>query len=102
MDEERRMPSAYAGQERAISRLRDHVAALVEGRWVDQEIVQDEIDSLFGPDGPSISGRLKTEFEAAELALRICVEVGAPRSSMRAHQQECDRVLDALVHAERS
>lgn len=102
MSDKRRTASAATGQDQAISRLRGHVAALVEGRPVDQETVQDTIDHVFGDDGPSLTARLKSEFEAAELALRICVEVGAPRSSMRAHQSECDRVLDNLIYLGRA
>ncbi len=102
MDDERRIAAAVAGLDQAISRLRGHVAALVEGRRVEQDTLQEAIDTVFGPDETSMVAGLKNDFETAELALRICVEVGAPRSSMRAHQRECDRILDALVYRDRS
>ena len=40
MDDDQEMMSAHAGYDQAISRLRNHVAGLVEGRLVHQETVQ--------------------------------------------------------------
>ena len=96
MNARQRAPSPLQSNDRAIRQLREHVAGLAEGRPGDQESMQKVVDKVFHEDSRSVAASLKDEFEAAELALRICFEIGAPRSSMRAHQRECDRILDVL------